>query len=403
MSQTSRKIVLGVTGSIAACKSVELARLLAGAGHDLRVIQTDAARRFVGEAALGAVSGHPVAGRLFDNTSEPVFAHIELARADLLLVAPATANTIAKMAAGMADNLLLATYLAAECPVVVCPAMNHHMWHHPAVKQNVKLLMQRGVTIIPPDAGELACGETGDGRLPEPEAIFCRIQQLLGEEIVGDLAGLRVLVTAGGTREPIDAVRFISNKSSGKMGFAIAEAACMRGAAVTLIAANCSLPRRAGIRYVDVSTAAELRAALEADVDACDVLIMAAAVSDYMVSGKQTMGKLERKSKINLQLVETGDIVSSLERNNTSGLKVGFAAEYGGDKLERARRKLRRKQLDMIVFNDISRSDIGFESDDNEITILTGDGKDVHVGKTSKAECAHRILDLVAAKGRGQG
>ncbi len=397
MTQPGHKIVMGVTGSIAATKSVELARLLAGACHDLHIIQTEASRHFVGEAALAAASGHPVASDLFD--SSDTFAHLELARADLLVVAPATANTIAKMAAGMADNLLLATYLAAECPAIIYPAMNHRMWNHAAVRENVRLLGQRGVTVVPPETGELACGETGAGRLPEPAAIFCRIQELLGEKITGDLAGMRLLVTAGATREPIDAVRFISNRSSGKMGFAIAEAAYMRGAAVILIAANCSLPRRPGIRYVDVSTAAGLMAALESDIDNCDVLIMAAAVSDYMVSGKQTMGKLERKSKINLQLEKTDDIVSRLGMNNTSGLKVGFAAEYGRDKLERARQKLRQKKLDMIVFNDISRSDIGFESDENEITILTGSGRDVFVGKTSKAECAHRILDLVAAKG----
>lgn len=396
MSKTGRKIVLGVTGSIAACKSVQLARLLAGAGHDVHVIQTEASLHFVGAAALAAASRNPVAGSLFDNGPD-IFAHLDLARSDLLVVAPATANTIAKMAAGMADNLLLATYLAAECPVIVCPAMNHRMWRHAAVEENVKVLERRSVIVIPPEAGELACGETGEGRLPEPEAIFCRIQELLGEKIVGDLSGLQLLVTAGATREPIDAVRFISNRSSGKMGFAIAEAAYMRGAEVTLIAANCTLPRRAGIRYVDVTAAAKLKAALEAEIDTCDVLVMAAAVSDYMVSGNETMGKLERKSKINLQLEKTDDIVSSLGRNNTSGLKVGFAAEYGRDKLERARQKLRQKKLDMIVFNDISRSDIGFESDENEITILTASGRDVFIGKTSKAECAHHILDLVVA------
>ena len=395
MTPYRRHIVLGVTGSIAAVKAAELARLVVRSGHDLRVIQTAASLNFIGTAALASLSGQPVATELFGESADQ-FAHISLARSDLLVIAPATANTIGKMASGIADNLLLSTYLAADCPVVVCPAMNHNMWHHPAVRDNVALLERRGAVIIPPEAGQLACGETGDGRLAEPRLIFRRIQELLGEQTAGDLEGLRVLVTAGGTREPIDSVRFITNRSSGKMGFALAEAARSRGARVTVIAANCGLAQKQGIRYVNVGTAEELRAALEKEIDAVDVLFMAAAVSDYKVSGMKTMGKLERKDKINLQLVSTSDIVSSLGRNNISGLKVGFAAEYGKDNLERARRKLTQKNLDMIVFNDISRQDIGFESDENEITIITSDGRDVFVSKATKRECAHRILDEVA-------
>lgn len=396
MSQTSRKIVLGVSGSIAAFKAVELARLLVDAGHDLRVIQTEASRHFVRDATFAAISGHPVAWRLFESGAKSSFSHIELARADLIVMAPATANTIGKMAAGIADNLLLATYLAANCPVIICPAMNHYMWHHPAVQDNMKLLEDRGVIIVPPEKGKLACGETGEGRLAEPQVIFFKIQDLLGEKIRGDLEGVKVLVTAGGTREPIDSVRFIANRSTGKMGFAVAEAAKSRGAEVTVIAANCHLARIPGIRYVDVTTAEELYEALQKELDACDVLVMAAAVSDYKLSDIQTMGKIERKHKIDLQLVPTSDILSNLGRNNTIGLKIGFAAEYGKEGLERARQKMKQKNLDMIVFNDISRSDIGFESDDNEITILTKSGGDVFVSKTSKLKCAHRILDQVA-------
>lgn len=397
MIPNRRHIVLGVTGSIAAVKAAALARLLVGAGHDLRAIQTAASLHFIGPAALASLSGHPVATQMFGEEADATFAHIDLARSDLLVIAPATANTIGKMAAGIADNLLLATYLAADCPVVVAPAMNHHMWHHPAVRDNVALLAQRGAVIIPPGTGQLACGEVGDGRMAEPDLIFRRIQEVLGVKFTGDLDGVRVLVTAGGTREPIDSVRFIANRSSGKMGFALAEAAYSRGAEVTVIAANCNLAQKQGIRYVNIVTSEEMHAALEKEIDAADVLFMAAAVSDYKVSGMQTMGKLERKDKIDLQLIPTRDIVSSLGKNNISGLKVGFAAEFGTANLERARQKLRQKHLDMIVFNDISRPDIGFESDENEITIMTGDGRDVFVSKASKEECAHRIIDQVAA------
>ena len=392
-----RQIVLGITGSIAAVKAAELARLLVRAGHEVRTIQTAASLNFVGPATLASLTGHPVAMQMFDGGTDTSFAHIDLARSDLLVIAPATANTIGKMAAGVADSLLLATYLAADCPVVVCPAMNHRMWHHPAVRDNVSLLEARGAIIIPPEPGQLACGEVGDGRLAEPHLIFRRIQELLGGKVAGDLEGVRVLVTAGGTREPIDSVRFITNRSSGKMGFALAEVAYSRGAEVTVIAANCYLAQKQGIRFVNVVTSEEMLAAVEKEIDAADVLFMAAAVSDYKVSGMQTMGKLERKDKIDLQLIPTSDIVSSLGKNNISGLKVGFAAEFGTANLERARQKLRQKHLDMIVFNDISRPDIGFESDENEITIMTGDGGDVFVSKATKEECAHRIIDLVAA------
>ncbi|MCL6106259.1 MAG: bifunctional phosphopantothenoylcysteine decarboxylase/phosphopantothenate--cysteine ligase CoaBC [Actinobacteria bacterium] len=396
MKNTRCQIVLGVTGSIAAVKAVELARLLAGAGHNLRVILTGAGSRFVGESSLAAASGHPVMSLLFgDGPAADSFAHIELARADLLVIAPATANTIGKMAAGIADNLLLTTYLAASCPVMICPAMNHYMWHHPAVQHNIRLLDRRGIIVVPPEPGVLACGETGDGRLASPQEIFCRIQALLGEKVPGDLEGLRVLVTAGGTREPIDAVRFISNRSSGKMGFAIAAAACRRGAEVTVVAANVGLSRQPDINYIDVTTAAEMRDVLNRQIDRIDILLMAAAVSDYKVSGTETKGKLQREDKIDLQLIPTSDIVSGLGTDNTIGLKVGFAAEYGEEEIERARRKLNQKKLDMIIFNDISRHDIGFEADENEVTVITGE-RDVFISKRSKEECANRILDLVA-------
>lgn len=398
MEQSSgRQIVLGITGSIAACKSLELTGQLVRAGHDVRVIQTPASRHFVGEAPFAAVSGNRVMCDQFaDGASQAPFSHIELAAGDLLVIAPATANTIGKMAAGIADNLLLTTYLASQCPVIICPAMNHYMWNHPAVQDNIRLLEKRGVTVIYPETGSLACGDEGDGRLAEPVTILSRIREVLGEKAPGDFEGVQVLVTAGGTREPLDSVRFIANRSSGRMGFAVAAAARSRGARVTVIAANCNLSRTPGIRYIDVITAGEMEKALENEVDACDVLFMAAAVSDYKVSGMQTTGKIERsKENVHLKLVPTSDIVSALGKNKNGRLIVGFAAEYGSDKLERARQKLYEKGLDMIVYNDISRDDIGFASNYNEMTLMDQAGNDVSIARATKAECAHSLLDEV--------
>ena len=397
MGQPSgRNILLGVTGSIAACKSLELAGQLVRAGHDVRVVQTPSSRHFVGEASFAAVSGNRVMWDQFDSNGESPFGHIELAGSDIFVIAPATANTIGKMAAGIADNLLLITYLAARCPVIVCPAMNHHMWNHPAVQDNIRMLEKRGADIVYPEAGSLACGDEGDGRLAEPVTIFARIQDVLGEKAPGDFEGVRVLVTAGGTREPLDSVRFIANRSSGRMGFAVAAAARSRGARVTVIAANCNLSRTPGIRYIDVVTAGEMEKVLENEVDACDVLFMAAAVSDYKVSGMQTTGKIERsKENVHLKLVPTSDIVSTLGKNKNGRLIVGFAAEYGNDKLERARQKLHEKGLDMIVYNDISRDDIGFGSNYNEMTLMDRAGNDVSIARATKEECAHSLLDEV--------
>lgn len=392
MTRTGKRIVLAVTGSIAAYKAVELLRLLTGAGHEVRVIQTAASRKFIGEMSFKALSGHPVASELFDASSQAVFNHIELADADLMIVAPATAGTIGKMAAGIADNLLLSTYLAMAGPVIVCPAMNNRMWSHAAVEENMETLKRRGVVVVEPGTGELACGDKGTGRMAEPDRIVKRIDELFGPR---DLEGVRVLVTAGGTREPIDSVRYIANRSSGRMGFALADAAHERGANVTVIAANCDLARKSGIDYFDVETVSELEAALKREFETCDVLLMAAAVSDYKVSDKRPTGKLERKAINDLQLVQTSDIVSNLQGNGNGKLKVGFSAEYGEDNRERARLKLEEKGLSMIIFNDISRDDIGFESTRNEITIMIPGHRDIFVEKTSKRNCAERVLDQV--------
>ncbi|MHB9053579.1 MAG: bifunctional phosphopantothenoylcysteine decarboxylase/phosphopantothenate--cysteine ligase CoaBC [Thermoleophilia bacterium] len=400
MKNTGKRITLGVTGSIAAYKAVELLRLLVRAGHDVRVVQTPSSRRFVGEMSFQALSGHPVALDQFD-ASAGAISHIELAGSDLMLIAPATADTIGKLAAGIADNLLLSTYLACEAPVVICPAMNTRMWNHPAVQENLATLRRRGVAIIDPGAGELACGEEGAGRMAEPSDIAVRAEKLLSSamstDVINkvDLEGVRVLVTAGGTREPLDSVRYITNRSSGRMGFAMADAALDRGAEVTVIAANCSIARNPGIKYIDVTSASDLQKAVEREFKRCDVLFMTAAVSDYKVSAGDTTGKLEREGKNDLQLVPTSDIVSQLQGNGNGGLKVGFSAEYGEDNRERARSKLHEKGLGMIVFNDISRADIGFESNLNEITIMAPGREDIFVGKTTKRECAERILDQV--------
>lgn len=421
MNSSSNRIILGVTGSIAAYKAVELLRLLVSAGHDVRVVQTPSSLRFVGEITFQALSGHPVAVEQFDTSAESAFSHIDLASGDLLLIAPATAGTIGKMAAGLADNLLLSTYLATEAPVMVCPAMNQRMWEHAAVRENVETLRRRGVVIVEPGSGELACGEVGAGRMSEPDEIFEQVQRHLadaaarmagdsgdlpggdsdeqvgiGVNRAGSFAGVRVLVTAGGTREPIDSVRYITNRSSGRMGMALAEAALDRGAQVTLIAANCATTRIPGIRQIDVETAAELEKAIEREYESCNVLLMAAAVSDYKVSDGMTRGKLEREGTINsLKLVSTSDIVANLKRNGNGRLRVGFAAEDGEHNRDRARRKLMEKGLDMIVFNDISRADIGFEASYNEVTIMTPGSSDIFVEKTTKRECAERILDQV--------
>lgn len=404
MKSQAKRIVLGVTGSVAAYKAAELLRLLVKAGHDVRVVQTPSSLNFIGETTFRALSGNAVFSDQFSPDGETALAHIDLADSDLLVIAPATANTIGKMAAGIADNLLLSLYLAARCPVVVCPAMNSGMWSHPAVRANMEKLFERDVTIVSPEKGALACGTEGEGRLAEPEKISAVVDQIVNKQDEvgilsadgrGDFTGRRILITAGATREPIDTVRFVSNRSSGRMGTALAEAARERGAEVTVVAANLSVSEIPQVRYLQVSTNDELTEVLHREFAEHDILIMAAAVADYGVSSAEATGKLEREGKNDLQLTPTSDIVRSLGVAGSRRLKVGFAAEYGSDKLERARCKLKDKNLDIIVFNDISRADIGFESDDNEIVIMATGQEDLFVDKTSKKECAHRILDQI--------
>jgi phosphopantothenoylcysteine decarboxylase/phosphopantothenate--cysteine ligase len=404
------RVLLGVSGGIAAYKAVEVARLATRAGHSVRVIQTPASLNFVGRSSFDAITGAPVLVDEFERDplrgaypGEPPadhdpISHLELVRrCDVLCVAPASANTIAKMAAGLADNLLTSAYLACTSPVAVAPAMNNHMYEHPATQANLTALRERGVHVIDPGVGALASrGEWGIGRLAEPEQVLAAIELVAGTGTPRPLDGTRMLVTAGGTREPVDSVRFLGNRSSGRMGFALAEEATRRGASVTMIAANVQLARTTGITYVDVETAAELHAAARERFADCDVLVMAAAIADYRPA-EAAPGKIdkERQEGLTLELVRTEDVLSELGGLRRPGQTlVGFAAEHGDRAIERARAKLERKGLDLVVLNDISRGDIGFDSLENEVTIVDR-AADRRVSRRSKDSVAAAILDRV--------
>jgi phosphopantothenoylcysteine decarboxylase/phosphopantothenate--cysteine ligase len=422
------RILLGVSGGIAAYKALEFVRLATAAGHALRVVQTPASRRFVGEATFAALTGAPVlvseferdpARGAFPGQEQPPrepLSHLQLAaNAELYLIAPASANTIAKLAAGMADNLLTSCALAATCPLVLAPAMNNHMYEHPATAANLQTLRDRGVHVVDPGVGRLASeGEQGIGRLAEPPRLLAACQELLAD---GDPApsaqrgwqGLRVLVTAGGTREPIDSVRFLGNSSSGRMGLALARAARARGAEVTLVAANVALEGPDGVACRKVVTAAELKSACEEEFPRCDVLLMAAAVADFTPAAPQP-GKIKKADRARLELVlePTADVLAGLAARRRDGQTlVGFAAEHGEGGIESARLKLAAKNLDAVVVNDISREDIGFDVDANEVTILgaRGDRSEVErwdVPRAPKAQVADAILDVVGSL-RGSG
>ena len=380
------RILLGVSGGIAAYKAVEIVRLATAAGHSVRVVQTPSSLKFVGRATFEGVTGAPVlvdefepdpARGAFPGDPEPdhaAISHLELVRrCDVLCVAPASANTIAKLAGGHADNLLTSAALASPAPLVLAPAMNDRMWSHPATQANLELLRSRGALIVPPGTGRLASkGEWGTGRLADPADVLAAIESVLEPAPFAprSLDGLRVLVTAGGTREPIDSVRYVGNRSSGRMGLALADEAARRGAEVTLICANVALERPAGVRSVDVSSAAELEAAARAAFPETDVLLMAAAVADFRPSAPEDskIVKTERDG-LTVELEPTTDILAALGGLRRPGQTlVGFAAEHGAGAVERGRGKLERKHLDAVVVNDIARSDIGFDSDQNEVT-----------------------------------
>jgi phosphopantothenoylcysteine decarboxylase / phosphopantothenate---cysteine ligase len=408
------RVLLGVSGGIAAYKALELVRLATKAGHAVRVLQTPASERFVGRASFAALTGAPVLTDEFERDpargafpgdeapSHDPLSHLELvANADAYVLAPASANTLAKLAHGLADNLVTSAALAATCPLVLAPAMNHHMWEHPATRANVDLLRRRRATVIDPGVGQLASkGEWGSGRLAEPAEILAAVEGVLargGAAGPQPLDGLKVLVTAGGTREPIDSVRYIGNRSSGRMGFALATVAAELGAEVTVLAANVELARDPRVTYVDVRTAQELRDAAIAAFGRTDVLLMAAAVVDFRPSltADHKIKKSEGQDRMQVDLELTPDILSELAAARRAGQTVvGFAAEHGEGALAYGRDKLRRKGLDAIVVNDISRDDIGFDAADNEVTIVTADG-DTPVPKGPKEEIARAVLDAV--------
>jgi phosphopantothenoylcysteine decarboxylase/phosphopantothenate--cysteine ligase len=408
------RILLGVSGGISAYKAVELARLATKAGHAVRVVQTETSLRFVGRATFEGITGAPVLVAEFEpdpargaypgdpTPDHDPISHLELVRrADAFVVAPASANTLAKLAAGLADNLLTSAALACRAPLVVAPAMNDAMFEHSATQANLETLRARGVTIVPPGTGALASrGEWGVGRLAEPADILAAVQRAIaepgGEYRPRSLDGLRVLVTAGGTREPIDSVRYVGNRSSGRMGLAIAEEAARRGADVTLVAANVSLPRPEGVRSIDVATAAELEAAARTEFVHADVLVMAAAVADFRPAAP-VRDKLRKEGRegLSIELEPTTDILSALAAERRPGQTlIGFAAEHGVGAVERARHKLERKGLDAVVVNDISRRDIGFDADENEVVIVTRSGERT-VERAPKAEVAREIVDAV--------
>jgi phosphopantothenoylcysteine decarboxylase/phosphopantothenate--cysteine ligase len=405
------RILLGVSGGIAAYKAVELVRLATGAGHAVRVIQTPASLRFVGRATFEGVTGAPALADEFEPDpargafpGEPApehdpISHLELVRrCDVLCVAPASANTIAKLAHGLADNLLTSSALACTAPLLIAPAMNNHMYEHPATRENLETLRRRGARIVDAGEGRLASqGEWGVGRLAEPADLLAAIEEaLIGDFTPRSLDGLRVLVTAGGTREPIDSVRYVGNRSSGRMGLALAAEAARRGAEVTLVCANVSLPRPEAVQSVDVETAAELLEAAAAAFEQADVLLMAAAIGDFRPAAAldDKIAKVGREG-LTLELEPTEDVLASLARRRRAGqILIGFAAEHGAGGVERGREKLRRKGLDAVVVNDISRSDIGFDSADNEVTIVTA-GEDRAVARAPKAAVAAAILDEV--------
>ncbi len=398
-----RRVLLAVTGGIAAYKAVELLRLLKKAGADITVVMTANAKRFVGPATFQALSGRPVADDLWAFSPGLPIEHLALAReAELVIVAPATANVIAKMAAGIADDLLGTLLLAAAAPVLVAPAMNTRMLAHPATGANLATLASRGVHVVPAESGPLAAEEAGAGRLAAVETILERARQLLAPRL--DLDGRRVLVTAGPTHEALDPVRYLSNRSSGKMGLALAEAARRRGATVTLVTGPIALAAPAGVRQVPVVTAEEMRAAVLACLPEAEVVVMAAAVADYRPAAPAA-DKIKKSGRARLvvKLEATPDILAEVGAAGGPRLLVGFAAETG-DPAAAARRKLAEKNLDLVVANDVTLPGAGFDTDTNQVEIFTRDGRRVPVPLAPKAEVAERILDeVVSALGRRAG
>ncbi|MCO5315539.1 MAG: bifunctional phosphopantothenoylcysteine decarboxylase/phosphopantothenate--cysteine ligase CoaBC [Solirubrobacterales bacterium] len=403
------RILLGVSGGIAAYKAVEFIRLGGAAGYRFRVLMTPAARSFIGPATFEGILGAPVLTSEFERDpmrgsfpGDPVpghepIGHLAVAEAaDLFLVAPASANTLAKLATGQADSILTTAFLAFTGPRLVAPAMNERMYLADATVNNLETLRRRGVEVIEPGSGQLASkGEFGIGRLPEPTELLARVEAAMSHP-ERDLQGVRILVTAGGTREAIDPVRFIGNRSSGRMGFALAEASAARGADVTLIAANVNLETPAGVERIEVGSTAELDTACRERFPVNDVLLMAAAPADFTIAEPATEKLSRGQGTLELSLVGTEDILAGLAAARDHGQTVvGFAAQHGGDTVSAARDKLERKGVDMIVLNDVSDRRIGFDSDSNEVTLIEPDGE-THLARAPKVRIANRILDRVS-------
>ncbi len=403
---SATRVVLGVSGGIAAYKACELVRRFTESGDDVTVIPTEAALRFVGTATWEALSGKPVSSSVFDDVAS--VAHVAVGKqADIVVVAPATANVVAKAAHGLADDLLTATLLTARCPVVLAPAMHTEMWQHPATQANVETLRSRGVFVIPPAHGRLTGADTGLGRLPEPAEIFAYCREVLrrGETAANDLAGRRVVVSAGGTREPLDPVRFLGNSSSGKQGYALAATAAARGADVVLVAANVSLPEPAGVKVVPVTSTDELHAAVLDVARDADAVVMAAAPADFKPAVR-TDHKIKKRADgtaPTIELVETPDVLAALVRQRGDSwipVLVGFAAETGDVQagvLAHARAKLRRKRCDLLVVNDVSGGGV-FGADDNQAVILSAEGGETSLPRGSKTDLAHAVWDQVSTR-----
>jgi phosphopantothenoylcysteine decarboxylase / phosphopantothenate---cysteine ligase len=377
------RVLLGVSGGIAAYKACEICRLLVKGGHDVVPLVTPGAERFVSAETFRALARRP--------PGDDVYLH--LTRADLLLVAPCTANTLAKLAHGLADNVLTEAALAHRGPTLVAPAMNPRMWSHAATRANAELLRARGIVLVGPDEGETAEGELGVGRMSEPEDIVRVAEELLAG--TGPLAGKRVLISAGGTREPIDAVRYVGNRSSGRMGVALAAEARRRGAHVTLLGANLAIAAPPGVELVETPSAADLEREALARGPHADLVIMAAAVADYRPAEALATKRPKDRSAWTVELEPTTDVLAELGRTRAPGqVLVGFAADQGQLGLERAREKRTNKNVDLVVFNDVGRHDIGFDAPDNEVVLLSGTGEQT-VSKAPKDEIAAAILDEV--------
>ncbi|HEX6886819.1 MAG TPA: bifunctional phosphopantothenoylcysteine decarboxylase/phosphopantothenate--cysteine ligase CoaBC [Candidatus Nanopelagicales bacterium] len=397
------RIVLGVSGGIAAYKAASLLRLLVEAGHRVRVVPTEAALQFVGRATWAALSGQPVHTEVWDDVEG--VEHVRLGKeADLVLVAPATADLLARAAAGRADDLLTATLLTATCPVVLAPAMHTEMWAHPATRANVATLRERGVLVLDPAVGRLTGADSGAGRLPEPAALAEVVAAVLATGGRRDLTGLHVVVSAGGTREPVDPVRYLGNRSSGRQGYALAAAALARGARVTLVSANVDLPEPAGVEMVRVGTALELQAAVGAAASAADVVVMAAAVADFRPAAvAEDKIKKDAGAPVAIPLAANPDVLAGLVAARAEGrlrptcTLVGFAAETGdadGSPLEHARSKLARKRVDLLVANDVAGGAV-FGRPDNVVHLLGSDGSVQGPISGSKSAVAHAVWDRV--------